>query len=50
MAAKNNAGATRAAAKAASRPWYKILYIQVLIAILLGAVAGWLWPDLATND
>jgi aerobic C4-dicarboxylate transport protein len=34
----------------AAKPWYKILYVQVLIAILLGVVIGWLWPDLATND
>ncbi len=34
----------------AAKPWYKILYLQVLIAILLGIVVGWLWPDLATND
>jgi aerobic C4-dicarboxylate transport protein len=34
----------------AARPWYKILYVQVLIAILLGVVIGWLWPNLATND
>jgi aerobic C4-dicarboxylate transport protein len=34
----------------AAKPWYKILYVQVLIAILLGVVVGWLWPDLATND
>ena len=24
------------------KTWYKILYIQVLIAILLGAIFGWL--------
>jgi aerobic C4-dicarboxylate transport protein len=41
--------ATRAHAHAA-KPWYKILYIQVLIAIIIGALMGWLWPDLATND
>src|SRR5271166_5705079 len=41
--------ATAAPAKA-SRPWYKILYVQVLFAILLGVVVGWLWPSLATND
>jgi len=35
---------------AAAKPWYKILYVQVLIAILLGVVVGWLWPNLATND
>jgi aerobic C4-dicarboxylate transport protein len=34
----------------AAKPWYKILYLQVLIAILLGILVGWLWPDLATND
>src|SRR5690242_54235 len=34
----------------AAKPWYKILYIQVLIAILIGIVVGWLWPSLATND
>jgi aerobic C4-dicarboxylate transport protein len=41
--------ATEAPARAA-KPWYKILYLQVLIAILLGIVVGWLWPNLATND
>jgi aerobic C4-dicarboxylate transport protein len=40
---------TRAPPRAA-KPWYKILYLQVLIAILLGVVVGWLWPNLATND
>src|SRR5437762_788660 len=34
----------------AAKPWYKILYVQVLIAIVLGALVGWLWPNLATND
>ncbi|WP_027582932.1 C4-dicarboxylate transporter DctA [Bradyrhizobium sp. Ai1a-2] len=33
-----------------SKPWYRILYVQVLIAIVLGIVVGWLWPSLATND
>src|SRR5258708_31763073 len=28
------------------QPWYKILYIQVLIAIFLGVLVGWLKPDL----
>jgi aerobic C4-dicarboxylate transport protein len=41
--------ATEAPARAA-KPWYKILYVQVLIAILLGVVVGWLLPGLATND
>jgi aerobic C4-dicarboxylate transport protein len=34
----------------AAKPWYKILYVQVLLAILLGIVVGSLWPALATND
>jgi aerobic C4-dicarboxylate transport protein len=34
----------------AKRPWYTILYVQVLIAILLGIVVGWQFPGLATND
>ncbi len=33
-----------------AKPWYKILYLQVLIAILIGVVVGWLWPNFATND
>src|ERR1700753_2416533 len=35
---------------AAAKPWYKVLYVQVLIAIVLGAIVGWLWPTVATND
>ena len=34
----------------AAKPWYGILYVQVLIAILLGIIVGSLWPHLATND
>jgi aerobic C4-dicarboxylate transport protein len=41
--------ATAAPARAA-KPWYKVLYIQVLIAILIGALFGWISPDQATND
>jgi len=26
------------------KPFYKILYVQVLIAIVLGALVGWLFP------
>jgi aerobic C4-dicarboxylate transport protein len=33
-----------------AKPWYKILYIQVLIAIVLGALVGWKFPDFATSD
>jgi aerobic C4-dicarboxylate transport protein len=41
--------ATGAPARAA-KPWYKILYVQVLIAILIGVLVGWKFPDLAKND
>jgi len=34
----------------AAKPWYKILYVQVLFAIVLGILVGWLWPSFATND
>jgi aerobic C4-dicarboxylate transport protein len=34
----------------AAKPWYKILYIQVLIAIVLGALVGWKFQDFATSD
>jgi aerobic C4-dicarboxylate transport protein len=45
------AAATLAAVPAAPRkPWYKILYVQVLIAIILGALVGWLFPDFGKND
>src|SRR6202162_1398166 len=39
-----------AVATRVAKPWYKILYVQVLIAILLGVLVGSLWPNLATND
>ncbi|MET4799102.1 dicarboxylate/amino acid:cation symporter [Bradyrhizobium sp. LB11.1] len=38
------------AVPSAAKPWYKVLYVQVLIAIVLGAIVGWLWPSIATND
>jgi aerobic C4-dicarboxylate transport protein len=28
------------------RPWYTVLYIQVLIAIAIGIAVGYFWPDL----
>ena len=42
------AGATMAAA--ASKPFYKVLYVQVLFAILIGAAVGWLFPGFSTLD
>jgi len=31
-------------------PFYRVLYIQVLFAIVLGGLLGWLSPHVATND
>src|ERR1700738_71289 len=28
-----------------SRPWYTVLYIQVIIAIVIGIAVGYLFPD-----
>jgi aerobic C4-dicarboxylate transport protein len=50
MAAGIETGAYDARPQAAKKPWYGILYIQVLIAILIGVIIGWLFPNLATND
>jgi aerobic C4-dicarboxylate transport protein len=33
-----------------AKPWYKILYVQVLIAILIGVVVGWKFPEIARSD
>jgi aerobic C4-dicarboxylate transport protein len=38
----------RVAAPAAPRPWYAILYVQVLIAIVIGVALGYFYPDAAT--
>src|SRR6516165_4079074 len=32
------------------KPFYKLLYVQVLAGIVLGALFGWLYPTLATAD
>jgi len=32
------------------KPWYRILYVQVLLAIALGALLGWLFPEFGKND
>jgi aerobic C4-dicarboxylate transport protein len=44
------AATTSAMPAAPRKPWYKILYVQVLIAIILGALVGWLFPDIGKND
>jgi aerobic C4-dicarboxylate transport protein len=38
------------AAATPRKPWYKILYVQVLLAIILGVIVGWLFPDFAKSD
>src|SRR4051794_20370676 len=32
------------------KPWYKLLYVQVLIAIVLGVIFGWASPEYAKSD
>jgi len=34
---------------AQKKPFYRVLYVQVLFAIFLGAVIGGLWPEFAVN-
>ena len=38
------------AAPAERKPLYKLLYVQVLTAIVLGVIVGWLFPHFAQND
>jgi aerobic C4-dicarboxylate transport protein len=44
------AAGTAGHGKARKKRLYSILYVQVLSAILLGGILGWLAPDVATND
>ncbi|WSQ07356.1 C4-dicarboxylate transporter DctA [Streptomyces sp. NBC_01231] len=37
------------AARIAATPWYRQLYVHVLVAIVIGIVLGWRWPDVATS-
>ena len=39
-----------AGAPAGKKPWYKLLYIQVLIGIVLGIIVGIVFPDFAKNE
>jgi aerobic C4-dicarboxylate transport protein len=34
----------------ARKPFYRVLYVQVLIALVLGFLAGWLAPDVAQSE
>jgi len=38
------------AAAPQKKPFYRILYVQVLAAIVVGAIVGWLFPEFAKND
>ena len=38
------------ASQPARKPFYKVLYVQVLVAIVLGGLLGWLEPHIATNE
>jgi aerobic C4-dicarboxylate transport protein len=29
-------------------PWYRVLYVQVLIGVVAGIIIGWLWPHTGT--
>ena len=47
MASITSGGATTSAE---AKPFYKVLYIQVLFALVLGALIGWMFPGFATSD
>ncbi len=44
------ASAPSSTASMQKKPLYKLLYVQVLIAILIGGIVGWLFPAFATNE
>lgn len=31
------------------KPWYRSLFLQLLVAILAGILVGWLWPDFGAS-
>ena len=33
----------------ARTPWFRILYVQVLIAVALGIVIGYVWPEIGKS-
>ncbi len=39
-----------AASQQHRKPFYRVLYVQVLVAIVLGGLLGWLAPQIATNE
>ena len=36
--------------RAAPKPFYRTLYAQVLAALVLGEIMGWIFPGFATSD
>ncbi|MGJ5179642.1 C4-dicarboxylate transporter DctA [Bradyrhizobium oligotrophicum] len=50
MAAATEIGTQGVPSQTGNKPWYSVLYVQVLIAIVIGVVVGWLFPNLATNE
>ena len=46
MVGSSVSGHTAAAEK---KPFYRVLYVQVLFAIIIGALIGGIWPEFATN-
>lgn len=49
MSSSSSAAGRGASGGATSRPLYQRLYLQVLVAMAIGALLGWLYPDLATS-
>ncbi|HEX8416133.1 MAG TPA: dicarboxylate/amino acid:cation symporter [Methylobacterium sp.] len=49
MAQTTTSGTAAASAPPAREPWYKVLYIQVLIAIALGVLIGYVAPETAKS-
>ena len=47
MASITSGGATTSAE---AKPFYKVLYVQVLFALVLGALICWMFPGFATSD
>lgn len=49
MSSSASAAGRGVSSGAASRPLYQRLYLQVLVAMAIGALLGWLYPDLAIS-
>ena len=47
---EHRSGTDRCGSDEPEKPWYKLLYVQVLIAIVLGVLFGWLSPEYAKSD